>query len=136
MVMLVFPPKKTVTEFSNRKKGKRNSKNLFSKRYFIAPSRRILRTSLALRRTSACAGGRADVTGDTRGRHANKQPAVAGVPKVFLRVAFQSVGCMSVFGAAQCTSHGDSNATFAFAPVIRSGLPHRLHAEPAHSFCA
>ncbi|GBP95276.1 hypothetical protein EVAR_70752_1 [Eumeta japonica] len=29
-----------------------------------------------------------------------------------------------------------SYATFAFVPVIRSGLLHRLQAEPAHGFCA
>ncbi|GBP40333.1 hypothetical protein EVAR_86479_1 [Eumeta japonica] len=44
--------------------------------------------------------------------------------------------CMSVCSAAQCTSRGDSYATFAFVPVIRSGLLHRLHAEPTYGFCA
>ncbi|GBP72218.1 hypothetical protein EVAR_51125_1 [Eumeta japonica] len=44
--------------------------------------------------------------------------------------------CINVCSAAQCTSRGDSYATFAFVPVICSGLPHRLHAEPAHDFCA
>ncbi|GBP41502.1 hypothetical protein EVAR_24421_1 [Eumeta japonica] len=56
---------------------------------------------------------------------------------VFLRATFRSVGlraCMSVCGAAQCTSRGESQAT-----CLRPGdillLPHRLHAEPAQ-FCA
>ncbi|GBP05393.1 hypothetical protein EVAR_76807_1 [Eumeta japonica] len=43
---------------------------------------------------------------------------------VFLRAAFRSVGlrvCMSVCGAAQCTSHCDSYATSALVPVIYSG---------------
>ncbi|GBP78774.1 hypothetical protein EVAR_59564_1 [Eumeta japonica] len=43
---------------------------------------------------------------------------------------------MSVCGAAQCTSRGDSYATFAFVPMISSGLPHHLHVEPALSFSA
>ncbi|GBP10140.1 Probable proline--tRNA ligase, mitochondrial [Eumeta japonica] len=43
---------------------------------------------------------------------------------IFLRVAFQSVGlraCMSVYGAAQCTSRGNSYVTFALVPVIYPG---------------
>ncbi|GBP09412.1 hypothetical protein EVAR_5829_1 [Eumeta japonica] len=43
---------------------------------------------------------------------------------MFLRAALRSVGlraCMSVCGAAQCTSRGDNYATFAFVPVIYSG---------------
>ncbi|GBP29707.1 hypothetical protein EVAR_13630_1 [Eumeta japonica] len=58
---------------------------------------------------------------------------------VFLRAAFWSVGlrmCMSVCGAAQYTSRGDSYTMFAFVPVIRYGLLHRLHTEPTHDFCA
>ncbi|GBP76301.1 hypothetical protein EVAR_28929_1 [Eumeta japonica] len=57
----------------------------------------------------------------------------------FLRAAFRSVGfrtCMSVCAAAQYTLRGDSYATFAFVPVIRSGLLHRLHAEAVQGFCA
>ncbi|GBP18985.1 hypothetical protein EVAR_78453_1 [Eumeta japonica] len=52
---------------------------------------------------------------------------------------FQSVGlraCMSVCRATQCTSCSDSYAMLAFVPVICSALLHRLHAEPAHGFCA
>ncbi|GBP73876.1 hypothetical protein EVAR_82705_1 [Eumeta japonica] len=65
---------------------------------------------------------------------------------VFLRVAFRSVGlreCMSVCDPAQYTSRSDSyvcpvcpKRPTAFVPLIRSGLPHRLYAEPVHGFCA
>ncbi|GBP85301.1 hypothetical protein EVAR_56850_1 [Eumeta japonica] len=57
-------------------------------------------------------------------RHRDRSPSV------------QLHACVSVCGAAQFTSHGDSYATFAFVRVIRSGLQHRLHAEPTHGFCA
>ncbi|GBP24693.1 hypothetical protein EVAR_15899_1 [Eumeta japonica] len=43
---------------------------------------------------------------------------------VFLRAAFRSIGlraCVSVCGATQCISRGDSYATFALVPVIYSG---------------
>ncbi|GBP26021.1 hypothetical protein EVAR_20035_1 [Eumeta japonica] len=56
----------------------------------------------------------------------------------FLQAVFRSVRlrtCISVCGAAQCTSRGDSQATY-----VRPGdilrLPHRLHAKPAHGFYA